>query len=114
MRSFSFFCIFAVEIIIYMAFVPNEYFKAKGLLYHVLGGSIFVFGLFLLFCPFGFKFFDLTYERYSFHVTMVFCILLVTLLISRLSIYFSRSSGTGFFGSSGMENILGGLPSFRI
>lgn len=71
-----------------MAFVPKEYFKAKGLLYHVLGGSIFVFGLFLLFCPFGFKFFDLTYERYSFHVTMVFCILLVTLLISRLSLYF--------------------------
>lgn len=68
--------------------VPKDYFKTRGLLYHVLGGSIFVFGLFLLFCPFGFKAFELTYERYSFHVTMVFCILLVTLLISRLSLFF--------------------------
>ena len=71
-----------------MSFVPKEYFNVKGMLYHILGGSIFVFGLLLLFCPFGFKAFDLTYERYSFHVTMVFCILLVTLLISRLSLFF--------------------------
>lgn len=71
-----------------MTLVPKEYLKTKGLLFHVLGASIFVFGLFLLFCPFGFKTFNLTYERYSFHVTMVFCILLVTLLISRLSLFF--------------------------
>ena len=71
-----------------MTLVPKEYFKVKGLLYHVLGGSIFVFCLFLLFCPFGFKAFDLTYERYSFHVTMVFCIVLVVLLVSRLSLFF--------------------------
>ena len=71
-----------------MTLVPKEYFQTKGLLYHVLGASIFVFCLLLLFCPFGFKAFDLTYERYSFHVTMVFCILLGVLLISRLSLFF--------------------------
>lgn len=73
-----------------MTLVPNEYFKTRGLLYHVLGGAFFVFCLFLLFCPFGFKAFDLTYEKYSFHVTMVLCILLVTLFISRLSLMFIR------------------------
>ena len=71
-----------------MALVPREYYKTKGMLYHILGGSIFVFGLLLLFCPFGFKTFVLTYEKYSFHVTMVFCILLMTLLVSRLSLFF--------------------------
>lgn len=66
-----------------MSQLPKEYLAPRGFLLHVFGVPLFVFGLLLLFKPIVFQGFELTYSRYSFHVTMIFCIILVVMLISR-------------------------------
>ena len=63
--------------------LPKEYSATKGFFCHVFGVPLFVFGMLLLFSPTSFDRFSITFSRYSFHVTMVFCIVLVVLLLSR-------------------------------
>ena len=67
-----------------MTALPKEYATRKGLFYHVFGVPLFVFGMLLLFSPTSFDRFSIPYPRYSFHVTMVFCIVLVVMAFSRL------------------------------
>lgn len=66
-----------------MTSLPKEYATPKGLFYHVLGIPIFVFGMLLLFSPTSFDRFSIPFSRYSFHVTMIFCIVLVLMVITR-------------------------------
>lgn len=66
-----------------MTMLPKEYSATKGFFCHVFGVPLFVFGMLLLFSPTSFDRFSITFSRYSFHVTMVFCIVLVVLLLSR-------------------------------
>lgn len=66
-----------------MTMLPKEYASKKGFLFHTAGVPLFVFGMLLLFSPTSFDRFSITYPRYTFHVTMVFCIVLVLLLVSR-------------------------------
>lgn len=53
---------------------------------HVVGLPLFVLGLLLLFFPFAFKDYEITFSRYSFHITMAASIILVVMLISRLTL----------------------------
>lgn len=55
---------------------------------HVVGLPLFVLGLLLLFCPFAFKEYNITFSRYSFHITMVAAIILMVMLTSRLVLLF--------------------------
>ena len=64
--------------------LPKQIFSSNSFWGHTVGLPLFVFGLLLLFCPFAFKDYEITFSRYSFHITMTFCILLVVMLISRL------------------------------
>lgn len=66
-----------------MAVLPKEYASKSGLLYHIFGVPLFVFGMLLLFSPTTFDRFSIPYSRYSFHVTMVLCIVLVVVVVSR-------------------------------
>jgi len=67
-----------------MTALPKAYSGKKGLFYHILVVPIFVFGMLLLFSPTSFNRFAIPFARYSFHVTMVFCIVLVVVAIARL------------------------------
>lgn len=67
-----------------MTALPKEYATRKGLFYHVFGVPLFVFGMLLLFSPTSFDRFSIPFSRYSFHVTMVLCIVLVLMAITRL------------------------------
>ena len=64
--------------------LPKEYSTSQGFFAHVFGVPIFVFGMLLLFSPTSFDRFSISFPRYSFHVTMVFCIVLVVVLLSRI------------------------------
>ena len=64
--------------------LPKPIFSSNSFWGHIIGLPLFVFGLLLLFCPFAFKDYDISFSKYSFHITMTFCIILVVLLISRL------------------------------
>ncbi|MBO6027207.1 MAG: LytTR family transcriptional regulator [Bacteroidales bacterium] len=64
--------------------LPKHIFSSNGFWGHVVGLPLFVLGLLLLFCPFAFKNHDITFNRYSFHIVMIFCIILGVMLISRL------------------------------
>ena len=66
-----------------MSTLPKEYTSPKGLFVHVFGVSLFVYGILLLFSPIAFQSFSMAFSRYSFHVTMVFCIVLVVMAVSR-------------------------------
>lgn len=55
---------------------------------HLVGLPLFVLGLLLLFCPFAFKGYEITFSQYSFHITMTFCIIILVLLVSRLVLMF--------------------------
>lgn len=68
--------------------LPKHIFSPNSFWGHIVGLPLFVFGLFLLFCPFAFKNFDITFSKYSFHITMAFCIILVVMLIARLIMTF--------------------------
>ena len=67
-----------------MTILSKRYATGKGLFIHVLSVPLFVFGMLLLFSPTSFDRFSIPFSRYSFHVTMIFCIVLVVLIISRL------------------------------
>ena len=64
--------------------LPKHIFSSNSFWGHIVGLPLFVFGLLLLFCPFAFKNYDITFSKYSFHITMTFCIILVVMLVSRL------------------------------
>ena len=90
-----------------MTKLPKEYSVPQGFLLHVLGVPIFVFGLLLLFKPTVFQHFDITYSRYSFHVTMVFCIILVVMLVSRTVFLLANRKNKGVeWGPSLMLSLL--------
>lgn len=67
-----------------MTSLPKEYAAPKGLFNHVFGVPLFVFGMLLLFSPTSFDRFSIAFSRYSFHVTMIFCIILVLMVVTRL------------------------------
>ncbi len=67
---------------------PKNIFSTNGLWGHLIGIPLFALGLLLLFCPFAFKDYDISFSRYSFHTVMVFCIILGVLTASRLSMMF--------------------------
>lgn len=64
--------------------ISNNIFITKNFWRHVIGVPLFVFGFFLLFCPYSFKHFEITFADYSFHVTMVFCIVLLVVAATRV------------------------------
>lgn len=73
--------------------LPREYSSKKGFFIHVFSVPLYVFGMLLLFSPIAFRSFDLPFSRYSFHVTMVFCIVLAVMLISRLAFMLLNRNG---------------------
>ena len=66
-----------------MTALPKQYASSKGLFYHIFSVPIFVFGMLLLFSPTSFDRFSIPFSRYSFHVTMILCIVLVVMAITR-------------------------------
>ena len=71
-----------------MKHLPKNIFSLNAFWGHLIGIPLFALGLLLLFCPFAFKNYDITFSRYSFHIVMVFCIVLGVLLLSRLPMMF--------------------------
>ena len=67
---------------------PKNIFSLNAFWGHLIGIPLFALGLLLLFCPFAFKGYDISFSKYSFHIVMVFCIILGVLLTSRLSMMF--------------------------
>lgn len=67
---------------------PKKILSLTGFWAHFIGLPLFVLGLLLLFFPYGFRNLAVTFSRYSFHITMTFCIIVVVMLISRLSTLF--------------------------
>lgn len=67
-----------------MTALPKKYATGKGFFTHILTVPLFVFGMLLLFSPTSFDRFSIPFARYSFHVTMILCIVLVVMIISRL------------------------------
>ena len=63
---------------------PKNIFSNNAFWGHIVGIPLFALGLLLLFCPFAFKGYNISFGRYSFHIVMLFCIVLAVLLISRL------------------------------
>lgn len=68
--------------------LPKNIFSNKGFWGHLVGLPLFVIGLLLLFCPFAFRSYPISFSRYSFHITMIFSIIIVVMLISRLALHF--------------------------
>ena len=66
-----------------MTALPKEYATRKGLLSHLFCVPLFVFGMLLLFAPASFDRFSITFSRYSFHVTIFLCIVLVVVAMAR-------------------------------
>ena len=67
---------------------PKHIFSLNGFWGHIIGIPLFALGLLLLFCPFAFKNYDIAFGRYSFHIVMIFCIILGVLLAVRLPMMF--------------------------
>lgn len=67
-----------------MSVVPKSFFRPSGFFAHILGVPAFVFGFLMLFWPAAFRDIDLAFAQYSFHVTMISCIILLVMLISRI------------------------------
>ena len=72
--------------------LPRKLFSLNSLWGHLFGIPLFILGLFLLFCPFAFKGYDISFARYSFHVVMASSITLVVILVSRLGMRISRKT----------------------
>ena len=64
-----------------MTALTKEYATRNGILSHVFGIPLFVFGMLLLFSPTSFDRFSIDFSRYSFHVTMILCIVLVVFAV---------------------------------
>lgn len=64
--------------------VPKNFFMPRGFFTHVIILPLFTLGFFLLFCPFGFISQVESFGNYSFHVTIISCIVLMTVLIVRI------------------------------
>ena len=64
--------------------VPKNFFRPLGFFAHIIGIPVFVLGSFLLFWPAGFRDLDITFSEYSFHMTMIACIILVVMLIAKI------------------------------
>ena len=64
--------------------VPKSFFRPSGFFAHIIGIPAFVLGFLLLFWPSGFREIGITFSGYSFHVTMITCIVLVVVLIARI------------------------------
>lgn len=78
-----------------MTALPKQYATGKGLFYHVVGVPLFVFGMLLLFSPTSFDRFSIPFPRYSFHVTMILCIVIVVMALSRsMLLIFNRKRQT--------------------
>ena len=67
---------------------PKDIFSLNAFWGHLIGIPLFALGLFLLFCPFAFKTYNISFSKYSFHAVMIFCIILGVLLASRLPMLF--------------------------
>jgi hypothetical protein len=67
---------------------PKDIFSLNAFWGHILGIPLFTLGLLLLFCPFAFKEYSIAFGRYSFHIVMIFCIILGVLLAVRLPMLF--------------------------
>lgn len=67
---------------------PKNIFSINAFWGHIIGIPLFALGLLLLFCPFAFKGYDILFGRYSFHIVMVFCIILGVLLAVRIPMLF--------------------------
>jgi hypothetical protein len=67
---------------------PKNIFSLNAFWGHAIGIPLFALALLLLFCPFAFKSYDVVFGRYSFHIVMVFCIILGVLLATRLPMIF--------------------------
>lgn len=67
---------------------PKNIFSSNAFWGHIIGIPLFALGLLLLFCPFAFKDYGLTFGRYSFHIVMIFCIILGVLLAVRIPMAF--------------------------
>lgn len=63
---------------------PKNLFQPSGFFSHIIGIPVFVLGFLLLFWPAGFRDINLTFARYSFHITMIACIILVVMIIARI------------------------------
>jgi Response regulator of the LytR/AlgR family len=74
-----------------MASIPNSYTSLKGFWAHVLALPIFALGFYLLFRPYHFysQFYG-GFSEYSFHITMIMCIILILTVLSRLSMILFR------------------------
>ena len=68
--------------------LPKNIFSNQGFWGHLIGLPLFVIALLLLFCPFAFRDYPISFSRYSFHITMVVSIILVVMLISRIALHF--------------------------
>lgn len=64
--------------------VPKKFFRPSGFFAHIIGIPAFVLGFLLLFWPSGLREIGITFSEYSFHVTMIACIVLVVVLIARI------------------------------
>ena len=64
--------------------LPKNIFSSNSFWGHLVGLPLFVLGFFLLFCPFAFKNYEITFAQYSFHITMTASIILLVMLVSRL------------------------------
>ena len=67
-----------------METVPKNFFRPIGFFAHIIGIPIFVLGSFLFFWPAGFRDLEITFSEYSFHITMIACIILVVMLIAKI------------------------------
>ncbi len=67
-----------------MIAVPDAFFKPRGFFAHVVILPLFVLGMLLLFCPFAFSGFLESYSNYSFHVTIIGCIILLVVVLVRI------------------------------
>ncbi len=67
-----------------MGIVPKSFFMPRGFFTHVIILPLFTLGILLLFCPFRFMSQVKSFGNYSFHATIISCIVLMTVLIVRI------------------------------
>ncbi len=68
--------------------LPKNIFSNNSFWGHIIGLPLLVLGMFLLYCPFAFKNYDITFSSYSFHTTMTVSIILLVMIVARLAMMF--------------------------